>query len=245
MARAFVVRRAAVAERDIEVVVGPERELTAVVVRLRLLDDEQVPAGRLVGDPPVHRELVDVRVARVVGVVHVEVVPVGREREPEEALLAVRLGVALEVEHRACDELPVADRAHPAGLLGDVERGITAAHRHGRGATERRDPCEPHGAGRRRLRVRDTSRRSNRCGRGARECDHDRDDSADPADTSRHGARRLSTAVVGAASPTIHIVKYLVLVPDGCADEPLEELDHRTPLEAAHMPRAGRARRRG
>jgi 2,3-bisphosphoglycerate-independent phosphoglycerate mutase len=32
-------------------------------------------------------------------------------------------------------------------------------------------------------------------------------------------------------------VKYLVLVPDGCADEPLEELDHRTPLEAAHMPR--------
>ena len=39
------------------------------------------------------------------------------------------------------------------------------------------------------------------------------------------------------ASPTIHFVKYLVLVPDGCADEPLDELDHRTPLEAAHMPR--------
>jgi 2,3-bisphosphoglycerate-independent phosphoglycerate mutase len=32
-------------------------------------------------------------------------------------------------------------------------------------------------------------------------------------------------------------VKYLVLVPDGCADEPLAELDDRTPLEAAHMPR--------
>ena len=32
-------------------------------------------------------------------------------------------------------------------------------------------------------------------------------------------------------------MKYLVLVPDGCADEPLDELDHRTPLEAAHMPR--------
>jgi 2,3-bisphosphoglycerate-independent phosphoglycerate mutase len=32
-------------------------------------------------------------------------------------------------------------------------------------------------------------------------------------------------------------VKYVVLVPDGCADEPLEELGGRTPLEAAHMPR--------
>jgi 2,3-bisphosphoglycerate-independent phosphoglycerate mutase len=31
-------------------------------------------------------------------------------------------------------------------------------------------------------------------------------------------------------------VKYVVLVPDGCADEPLEELGGRTPLEAAHMP---------
>jgi 2,3-bisphosphoglycerate-independent phosphoglycerate mutase len=31
-------------------------------------------------------------------------------------------------------------------------------------------------------------------------------------------------------------VKYVVLVPDGCADEPLAELDDRTPLEAARMP---------
>jgi 2,3-bisphosphoglycerate-independent phosphoglycerate mutase len=31
-------------------------------------------------------------------------------------------------------------------------------------------------------------------------------------------------------------VKYVVLVPDGCADEPLTELDGRTPLEAARMP---------
>lgn len=40
-------------------------------------------------------------------------------------------------------------------------------------------------------------------------------------------------------------MKYLVFVPDGCADEPLAELDGRTPLEAAAMPRlaaiAGRA----
>jgi 2,3-bisphosphoglycerate-independent phosphoglycerate mutase len=32
-------------------------------------------------------------------------------------------------------------------------------------------------------------------------------------------------------------VKYLVFVPDGCADEPLPALDGRTPLEAAAMPR--------
>jgi 2,3-bisphosphoglycerate-independent phosphoglycerate mutase len=31
-------------------------------------------------------------------------------------------------------------------------------------------------------------------------------------------------------------MKYVVLVPDGCADEPLQELDGCTPLEAAHMP---------
>lgn len=35
-------------------------------------------------------------------------------------------------------------------------------------------------------------------------------------------------------------MKYLVLVPDGCADEPLEELGGRTPLEAAAMPHLAR-----
>ncbi|MGQ0802722.1 MAG: cofactor-independent phosphoglycerate mutase [Actinomycetota bacterium] len=35
-------------------------------------------------------------------------------------------------------------------------------------------------------------------------------------------------------------MKYVVLVPDGCADEPLQELDDRTPLEAAAMPALAR-----
>lgn len=35
-------------------------------------------------------------------------------------------------------------------------------------------------------------------------------------------------------------VKYLVFVPDGCADEPLSELDGRTPLAAAAMPNTAR-----
>jgi len=40
-------------------------------------------------------------------------------------------------------------------------------------------------------------------------------------------------------------VKYVVLVPDGCADEPLPELDGRTPLEAAAMPNLAALAARG
>jgi 2,3-bisphosphoglycerate-independent phosphoglycerate mutase len=40
-------------------------------------------------------------------------------------------------------------------------------------------------------------------------------------------------------------MKYLVLVPDGCADEPLAELGGRTPLEAARMPHLARLAARG
>lgn len=40
-------------------------------------------------------------------------------------------------------------------------------------------------------------------------------------------------------------MKYLVLVPDGCADEPLAALDDRTPLEAAAMPHLARLAARG
>jgi 2,3-bisphosphoglycerate-independent phosphoglycerate mutase len=40
-------------------------------------------------------------------------------------------------------------------------------------------------------------------------------------------------------------MKYVVLVPDGCADEPLAELDHRTPLETATMPALARLAARG
>jgi 2,3-bisphosphoglycerate-independent phosphoglycerate mutase len=40
-------------------------------------------------------------------------------------------------------------------------------------------------------------------------------------------------------------VKYVVLVPDGCADEPLAELGGRTPLEAAAMPNLAALAARG
>ncbi|MBV8950554.1 MAG: cofactor-independent phosphoglycerate mutase [Actinobacteria bacterium] len=41
------------------------------------------------------------------------------------------------------------------------------------------------------------------------------------------------------------MAKYVVLVPDGCADQPIEELDGRTPLEAASMPNLRRMAARG
>ncbi|HUF32020.1 MAG TPA: 2,3-bisphosphoglycerate-independent phosphoglycerate mutase, partial [Acidimicrobiales bacterium] len=40
-------------------------------------------------------------------------------------------------------------------------------------------------------------------------------------------------------------MKYVVCVPDGCADEPLEELGGRTPLEAASMPNLAALAARG
>ena len=39
-------------------------------------------------------------------------------------------------------------------------------------------------------------------------------------------------------------MKYVVLVPDGCADEPVDELDGRTPLEVAELPALTRLARR-
>ncbi len=48
-----------------------------------------------------------------------------------------------------------------------------------------------------------------------------------------------------AASRTLIHVRYLVLVPDGCADEPMPELDGRTPLEVARMPRLAELAARG
>lgn len=40
-------------------------------------------------------------------------------------------------------------------------------------------------------------------------------------------------------------MKYLICVPDGCADEPLDELGGRTPLEAASMPTLAKLAARG
>lgn len=40
--------------------------------------------------------------------------------------------------------------------------------------------------------------------------------------------------------PYTFIMKYAIVIPDGCADEPQPSLGNRTPLQAAHMPHADR-----
>ena len=40
-------------------------------------------------------------------------------------------------------------------------------------------------------------------------------------------------------------MKYAIVIPDGCADEPLAELGDRTPLQAARLPNMDRIAREG
>src|SRR3954453_18035709 len=40
-------------------------------------------------------------------------------------------------------------------------------------------------------------------------------------------------------------MKYAIIIPDGCADEPQEALGGRTPLQAAHKPNMDRIARQG
>ncbi len=50
-----------------------------------------------------------------------------------------------------------------------------------------------------------------------------------------HGST-VSRSAAQSPSRTVRVVKYVVLVPDGCADEPVDELGGKTPLEAAALP---------
>ena len=89
MARPVVARGAAVAEADVEHAVGTERRCrrcgSAAAGRRRAargaVDRSAVPSAA-------HRVLVDAGVAVAVRVVDVQLRAVGREREPEQALLA-------------------------------------------------------------------------------------------------------------------------------------------------------------
>jgi len=156
VARADVARRAPVAEPDVEIALGPEPELSAVVVGLGLVDLEHVPAARRVRHPALHGELVDLRVAVGVGVVDVELGAIGRERETEQpALAAVLAHPAAEVDDGRGGDGAVADGPHDTTLLSDVERARPRARGHGGGAAEIDDARElesrgPSRAGRRR-----------------------------------------------------------------------------------------------
>ena len=62
-------------------------------------------------------------------------------------------------------------------------------------------------------------------------------DAAGPASGFRWGG--------GAPTREHGAVKYIVLVPDGCADEPIDSLGGRTPLEVASMPHLAALAARG
>ena len=48
--------------------------------------------------------------------------------------------------------------------------------------------------------------------------------------------RTVARTAPSTRSRTLPAMKYVVLVPDGCADEPVDVLDGKTPLEAAALP---------
>ena len=92
-----VAAGAAVAEAEVQVAVRAERELPAVVVRVRLVEGEEDALGgrveqrrqRLVGDAELGEHGVAVALARRVVDEGARVVrPVGMQRQPEQALLA-------------------------------------------------------------------------------------------------------------------------------------------------------------
>src|SRR5439155_27288806 len=71
-------------------------------------------------------------------------------------------------------------------------------------------------------------------------------DAPGPARGRRHQqGDGTSQATAHERNGTYHcLMKYVVCVPDGAADEPLEELGGRTPLEAASMPQLAALARR-
>ena len=157
----------AVAEADVEVPVGPEQDVAAVVVGVGLVDEEHAPGRRSVRAVAAHRVLDHVRVAIGVGVVDVQVRAVGRERDAEQALLAPARRLCREVEDRSRIDLAVADGDDLAGLLREIERVVAGPDRH----RERlRELGDRHQADRHLTQVRRGRRRRNaaRAARGAR-----------------------------------------------------------------------------
>ncbi len=128
-----VAARAAVAGGDVQVAVGPEVDVAAVVVRERLVDLEEDPLAAGVGLVRCRRRDAERRhhgVPVEVGVVH-EQPRVGREvrgeGQPEQAALAARQDPLADVEERWIDQQPVPDDPDPARLLDDEQATAAVA----------------------------------------------------------------------------------------------------------------------
>ena len=145
-----IAAAAAVAECDVQVAVGPELHLPAVVVGERVLDRQQLAVRPGVDVVSGHRVRGDAGIAaRRQAVVHVERAAVVGELDVEQSPLPVGNHVGADVEDGIADLVcPVGpcardrDRPDPPGAFGDVHRrragtdheGGRGVHlRHGRG----------------------------------------------------------------------------------------------------------------
>jgi hypothetical protein len=125
-----VVARSAVAESDVEISVGTEREVAAVVIRERLRDDPacafelQVEARRRIRDERIRRpqESRDDGVAIRIREVDEEAAArrvIGREDETEQTALAAARDSAGQIEEIGCERRAAANDTNTAGLLND------------------------------------------------------------------------------------------------------------------------------
>jgi hypothetical protein len=154
-----VAARAAISKPDVEVAVRPEREMPAVVVRVRLVDREDhlgrpgIRPLRIVADPVARHDRVAANV-RVVDVEAAVVGVVGFERESQEALLAAGHDPVAHIEeHLGRNPTLARHSLDPSGLFNN-EEAATPIARVGdeQGALEtggdrlKLDPC-PEGIG--------------------------------------------------------------------------------------------------
>ncbi len=119
-----VARAAAVSHPDVELAVRPELELAALVIRVRLVDQEELPHPKRrapVGAGPV---LGHDGVAVEVHVVDEEppvLLVIGMERDREQPALAAELHQAADVQERLGLDAPVRDQLDATDLLDHVE----------------------------------------------------------------------------------------------------------------------------
>ena len=208
----LVAGSAAVAEADVQEVVGTEGDQAAVVVVLRLALTQDGACAARVGAVGARRRpavLDDARRPGAVGVRHVEPPRrrvVGREGHRKQPLLAAATDPPAQIEERPGQPAPAADDLHGAALLDDEQAPLVARRRRQVDRlVEAADPLQAHPAGCR-LRVRRGGLRAG--GGGAARLPHRRHAVArtlvlTAAGNQRGGAGERGNGR-GAAHPTDH-----------------------------------------
>jgi hypothetical protein len=131
-----------VAQADPQPTVGAEDQVPALVVGVRLVDEQDLPARVRNGAATLHGVLDDPGVGARVGVVDVEA-PVGREGQAEQSLFGARRDIGGDVENGSGVDLAASDGPDAATLLGNVKGAVAGAQGHGHRLVEAGDPSEP------------------------------------------------------------------------------------------------------